>query len=318
MATPLYNKGFTGWGQFGIFLGMWGVGLVAGSMVAAGVWSAMTGQGIMNMQQDMLKPQYATAIKTLQVVSTLFMFLIPALVYAFICYRNGWLAMDFRSSFNVKILGICILILVASMPTIDALALLNKAIPLSPSKKAFFDNLEKSYEEQVKVIGDVKTVGQYILSLIMIALLPALFEETLFRGGLQNLFARWWKSPWAAIIVTSILFSAIHGSWYGFFPRIGLGIILGAVFAYTHNIWYNIALHFINNATVVTIMYFDTMKNKAPQVTTESTFPWWTAFFSLAALVFLFKWIKNTSKEEAPKEIFFDRHNPFANTDMLA
>lgn len=287
-------------------------------MVAAGVWSAMTGQGIMNMQQDMLNPKFATAVKVFQAVSTFFIFLLPAVVYAFFCYRNGTLALGFRNHFNIKIFGICILVLVASTPTIEALGLLNKAIPLSPATRMRFDKLEKSYEEQVKVIAEVKTVGQYIFSLIMIALMPAVFEEILFRGGMQNMFTRWWKSPWAAIIVTSILFSAIHGSWYGFLPRIGLGIILGAVFAYTHNIWYNIALHFINNATVVTIMYLDTMNNKAPQVTTESSFPWWTAFFSVAALVLLFKWIKNTSKEQAPQEIFFDRHNPFANTDMLA
>jgi membrane protease YdiL (CAAX protease family) len=318
MATPLYNKGFSGWGQFGIFLGMWGVGLVAGSVAAAGVWSGMTGQGIMNMQQDMLNPKYATAIKTLQLISTLFMFLLPALVYAFICFRNAGLALGYKKSFDIKLLGVCILILLASMPMVDALGLLNKAIPLSPARKAFFDNLEKSYEEQVKVIGDVRTVGQYILSLIMIALLPALFEETLFRGGLQNLFSRWWKSPWAAIIVTSILFSAIHGSWYGFLPRVGLGIMLGAVFAYTHNIWYSILLHFINNATVVTIMYVDNLKNKPMQVTSESSFPWWAAFFSLAALVFLFKWLRNVNKDEAPQEVYFDSNNPFANTNITA
>ena len=48
------------------------------------------------MEQDMLNPQYATAVKMVQLVSTLFIFFVPAASYAFICYRNGWLALGFR------------------------------------------------------------------------------------------------------------------------------------------------------------------------------------------------------------------------------
>lgn len=369
MATKLYNKGVNGWSQLGVFLGMWGVGLVAGSLVAAGIWSAMTGQGLMNMEKDMMNPQYANAVKMVQLVSTLFIFFIPAVTYAFICYRNGWLALGFNKNVNFKIIGISILILIACLPMIDALSLLNKVIPLPASSKSYFDNIEKSYEEQVKVIGDVKTVGQYLLSLFMIALLPAVFEETLFRGAVQNMLSRWknnsfvyiiafavmlmaikgiWLpniNPWFfyggilvfvlilfrshhileslnkitnhflfPILLTSFLFSAVHASWYGFLPRVALGVLLGLIFYYTKSLTYNILLHFLNNATVVTYMFISARQNKPVNTAGEETFPWWAAIFSIAALIFLFKWLRKSSKETSPQEIFFNRDNPFDNT----
>jgi membrane protease YdiL (CAAX protease family) len=370
MAAKLINKGFNGWAQLGVFLGMWGVGLVAGSLVAAGVWSAMTGQGVMNMEQDMMNPKYATAVKMIQFVSTLFIFFIPSVAYAFICYKNGWLALGFRKNSMLKIIGISLLILIACLPMIDALSLLNKLIPIPAASKKYFDNIEKSYEEQVKVIGDVKTVGQYILSLFMIALLPAIFEETLFRGGLQNMLSRWknnafvyvvlsvllliaarsiWfkdlVNPWffyggilvllliiyrsqpllnglnrltnhylVPIIFVSILFSAVHASWYGFLPRVALGVLLGLLFYYTNNLTYNILLHFINNATVVTFMFYNARHDK-PVVTAETpSFPWWAAFFSIVALILLFRWLRKTGRETQPGELFLNRDNPFNNT----
>lgn len=369
MVKKLFNKGFNGWAQLGVFLGMWGVGLVVGSLVAAGVWAGMTGQGLMNMEHDMMNPQYATAVKMVQLISTLFIFFVPAVAYAFICYRNGWLALGFNGNVTFKIIGICILVLVACMPMIDALSILNKVIPLPASSKLYFDNVEKSYEQQVKVIGDVKTVGQYVLSLFMIAFLPAVFEETLFRGGLQNMLSRWknnsfiyivtfaivlmgvkgiWLpaiNPWLfyggilvfvmilfrshyildslnkitnhflfPIIVTSILFSAVHASWYGFLPRIALGMLLGLIFYYTNSLSYNILLHFLNNATVVTIMFINARQNKSVDTSNEETFPWWAAIFSIALLIVLFKWLKKSATEKAPEEIFFTRDNPFGDT----
>jgi membrane protease YdiL (CAAX protease family) len=370
MASKLINKGFSGWAQLGIFLGMWGAGFIAGSLVAAGVWSAMTGQGLMNMEQDMTNPQFATAVKMIQFVSTLFMFFIPAVAYAFLCYKNGWLALGFRKEITLKIAGISLLVLLASLPMIDALSLLNKAIPIPAVTKKYFDGIEKSYEQQVKVIGDVKSVGQYVLSLFMIALLPAVFEETLFRGGLQNMLSRWKNNspvyvfiaavlligarsiwfrdqinPWFfyggllvlllviylspvllnwlnkitnhflfPVIFVSILFSSIHASWYGFFPRVALGMLLGLLFYYTNNLAYNIVLHFINNATVVTVMFYTARQNKPVQTTDTPSFPWWTAIFSLIALVLLFRWLKQMSKETKPEEVFIDSHNPFDNT----
>lgn len=318
MSKPLFNKGYSGLGQLGILLGLVGVGLVIGSLISIGIWMAMTGQGAMTMQQDMLNPKYAGAIKVVQAISTLFAFFVPAVGYAFISYRNGWNALGFGNKIVWKLAGISVLIVLCSGPLIDAVTTLNKAIPISQSAKAFFDKMEKAYEDQVKVIAEVKTISQYLLSLVMIALLPAVFEEVLFRGGMQNLLHRWWKNPWLAIIVTSVVFSAIHGSWYGFLPRVVLGILLGAIFYTTQNIWYSIIIHFVNNAAAVTYMYYLTSTGKPVSLATETTFPWWAGIISLAAIMVLFRWLKKSSEQQVPQEIFYEPTNPFEERNNLA
>jgi membrane protease YdiL (CAAX protease family) len=318
MSKPLFNKGYSGLGQLGILIGLVGVGLVIGSLISIGIWMAMTGQGAMTMQQDMLNPKNAGAIKVVQAISTLFGFFIPAVAYAFISFRNGWHALGFGNKIVWKLAGISLLIILCSGPLIDAVTTLNKAIPISPSAKAFFDTMEKAYEDQVKVIAEVKSLSQYLLSLIMIALLPALFEEVLFRGGMQNLLHRWWKNPWLAIIVTSIVFSAIHGSWYGFFPRVVLGMLLGGIFYATQNIWYSIIVHFLNNAAVVTYMYYLTANSKPISLATETSFPWWVGLISLGVLVVLFRFLKKSSEQQVPQEIFYEHTNPFDERNHLA
>lgn len=318
MRNPLFNKGFSGLGQLGILLLLVGSGLVLGSFIAIGVWAGLTGGGVTSMQQDMLNPANAGPIKIVQAISTLFGFFIPAVGFAFICFRNGWDALGFQKSFVWKLAGISLLIIVCSGPLIDTLTTINKQIPISASAKAFFDKMERAYEEQVKAIADVKSMPQFLLSIFMIAILPAVFEEVLFRGALQGLLHRWWKNGWLAIIVTSIIFSAIHGSWYGFIPRIALGMILGLIFYYSNNIWYSVLVHLANNAAVVCYMFYLQRTGQPVSVASEPSFPIWAGLAALVVLVVLFRLLRKSAEEVVPQEIFYEPANPFDERNNLA
>jgi membrane protease YdiL (CAAX protease family) len=318
MRNPLFNKGFSGLGQLGILLLLVGGGLVIGSLIAVGAWIGLTGGSMASMPQDMLNPAYAGPIKVVQAISTLFGFMVPAVAFAFICFRNGWDALGFQKSWVWKLAGISLLIIVCSGPLIDTLTTINKQIPISASAKAFFDKMEKAYEEQVKAIADVKSIPQFILSIFMIAILPAVFEEVLFRGALQGLLQRWWKNGWWAIIVTSIFFSAIHASWYGFIPRIALGMILGTIFYLTQNIWYSILVHLVNNAVVVSYMFYLQRSGQPVSVASEPSFPIWAGIVALAVLVLLFRWMKKSTEQVVPQEIFYEPTNPFDERNTVA
>src|SRR5262249_26825209 len=132
----------------------------------------------------------------------------------------------------------------------------NQRIPVSPSWKITFQKLEDEYNTQVQAIMQLKTFGDYVLGLVIMGLLPALCEETLFRGGLQNFLTRWTQKPWLAILIVSILFSAVHFSFYGFLPRMFLGIVLGLIYYYTGSLWLSVLAHFFNNAIAVSQFYF--------------------------------------------------------------
>ncbi|TAD81742.1 MAG: CPBP family intramembrane metalloprotease [Bacteroidetes bacterium] len=313
MDYKLFNQGYSGWRQLGVFLGIWGMGLIVGSLAAMAAWTAMTGQGLMNMQQDMLNPEFAVAIKVMQVITTLFVFFLPAVLYAKICWRPPALALGFRPGFSFKILGWCLLLLAASLPIIDLLTLANKAIPLTPSLRAQADALEASYEQQIKAIGSVENWAQYLSTLVLVAALPALFEEVMFRGGLQNLFARWWKKSIVAIVVGAIIFSLIHTSWYGFLPRVALGALLGLVFHYTRSIWYSIIIHFINNGVIITYLFITTKNGQATNLS-DTIFPWWAGLVSVGIVLVILRKLKQLTSRTATEEIYFHNTNPFQNT----
>jgi membrane protease YdiL (CAAX protease family) len=179
-------------------------------------------------------------------------------------------------------------------------------IPLSPAWEAKFKGMEDSYAEQVKVLSKITGVGEYLLSILIMAIAPAIFEETLFRGGLQNLLQRVIKNPWLSIGITSLIFSAIHFSFYGFIPRFGLSVILGLLFYYSGSLWLPIIAHCFNNALVVTQIYYLTMKGKPVEEAMNETYPVWWGIIAIAVIFVLFRIFRKNAEHDLatlkPKE----------------
>jgi membrane protease YdiL (CAAX protease family) len=99
------------------------------------------------------------------------------------------------------------------------------------------------------------SAGILFLNLFIVAALPAISEELFFRGVFQRIFYGFFKSPHSAIWFTSILFSAIHLQFYGFIPRLILGLSFGYLYFWGRTLWLPVIAHFVNNAVVVTAEY---------------------------------------------------------------
>jgi hypothetical protein len=94
-----------------------------------------------------------------------------------------------------------------------------------------------------------------VLNLFVLAVIPALGEELLFRGLLQKMFNELFKNKHIAILVTAAIFSAIHMQFYGFIPRMLLGALFGYLLVWSGSIWVPVLAHFFNNAMVVIFSY---------------------------------------------------------------
>lgn len=97
---------------------------------------------------------------------------------------------------------------------------------------------------------------ELFVALIIIAVLPAIGEEIVFRGLIQNELYRGTKNIHTAIWVAAILFSAIHMQFYGFVPRLLLGALFGYLYYWSGNLLLAIIAHFVNNAVSVVALYF--------------------------------------------------------------
>jgi len=102
---------------------------------------------------------------------------------------------------------------------------------------------------------DKSTIG-LIVNLLVMGLVAALSEEFFFRGLLQQMFIKNKLNAHIAIILTAVLFSAFHLQFFGFLPRLFLGIILGYLYYITQNLWVSITAHFFNNAFAIVAAHF--------------------------------------------------------------
>jgi uncharacterized protein len=203
--------------------------------------------------------------------------------------------MGFNSSINYRQLLIVLGILILTFPLSGALAELNKIIPIPKDWELKFKAMEAAREAQEAALININSFSKYIISLIVIGLLPGIFEEVCFRGGLQNILVRWLKNPWAAILLTAILFSVIHISYYGFLVRFALGVVLGLIFYYTGNLWLSILFHFLYNGLQVTALYFVTMSGNKATKDIEENFPIWAGLIALVLIVYAFIKLKENS-----------------------
>ena len=94
-----------------------------------------------------------------------------------------------------------------------------------------------------------------LINIIVLGILPAIGEEFFFRGALQHIIFRFFKDKHISIWIVALIFSAIHFQFFGFFPRMLLGVFFGYVLLWTSNIWAAVFSHFVNN-TMVVIMAF--------------------------------------------------------------
>jgi uncharacterized protein len=281
--------------EFLILIGIWIGCFIAGSVAAIPIWMLMTGKSFLTIEKDMLNPANVNAIKVMQVVSTVIIFFVPALITARIASSRPFQRLGFYSSVKFNRAVLAALIMLSVLPLVGFLADVNKAVPISASLKKMFDALESQYAEQVKLMATFKTTTDYFIALFIIAFLPAIVEEVFFRGGMQNILMRWFKIPWLVIFITSFIFSAVHFSWYGFIPRLTLGMALGGIFYYTGNLWYSIIAHFFNNALMVSILYWQFLKYKKIDMEMGESAPWWAGVISLVVVVGLFLLLKRIS-----------------------
>lgn len=283
------------------------VGMFAGSLISMFIWTMSTGKSFFSLQTEMGNAAYKDVLRWIQVVSTFFMFFVPAIMMAVYMSRKPFRFIGFNGHVSNKQYLFTILIMLAALPLSGALGELNKMIPLSPELTIKFKVLEDQYTEQVKVISSIKGFPDYIASIVLMAMLPALFEEMLFRGGVQNLMFRQTKNLWVTVIITSIIFSAIHMSFYGFLPRMMLGIVLGLLYQWTGSLWLAVLGHFLNNAIGVTQIYWYQQQGKSiEQVMKEDSTPLWAGLIGLMAVIWLFtqfyKQAQKDKKELVPAE----------------
>jgi hypothetical protein len=120
----------------------------------------------------------------------------------------------------------------------------------------------------------------------------------MFRGVIQTIFVRWTKNVHAAVWITAILFSAFHMEFYGFLPRLLLGVLFGYFVAWSGSIWPAVLAHFLNNATDVVVTYLSQHKLISLDVNNEHVFNYIGYTISIAAIALLLFFYRKIASQQ--------------------
>lgn len=283
-----------------------GIGYILGGIVTLLVATAYLHQPLQALAANpKLIEENGSLARILQVVGTLFMFGLPAFVFAYITRKEKALsALGFTRAISIKQVFYTLLIIAAALWVSEGLTLVNQWIPIPAGNAYYFKQLEDNYTKQAIALLDLKDISGYLISLFIIALLPAILEELIFRACLQKVLYGLSKHAFLSIFLTSIVFSAIHMSYYEFLPRFFLGMVLGYMFHYSNNIWLNIGFHLVNNALTITLMYIAIQSGKTMQQAIDSSgitgnIPDWAVLLGSAVLLAVIYFLTGLFKRES-------------------
>jgi membrane protease YdiL (CAAX protease family) len=199
-----------------------------------------------------------SSLKTLQFAQSIGLFVLPAIVMAYLLTDNVCDFLSLKKKPTIEIALVAMMVMIVATPLINWLAEQNAAIKL-PAALNGLEQWMKRSEDAANILTEKFLVGSsfsgLFLNIFLMAIVPAICEELFFRGLLQTYFKDWTKNSHAAIWITAFIFSAIHFQFYGFVPRMLMGAVLGYLLVWSGSIWVPILAHFANNAMGV-IFYF--------------------------------------------------------------
>jgi uncharacterized protein len=258
---------------------------------------------VMNMASftDLSNPETLRLLKFFQVVQSFGLFIIPPFILASIFHHSitDYLFLDRKVTPLSSLLVIALIFF--ALPVINFTGELNNQMHFpewASGVEDWMKNAEERAEELTKAFLKVENIGGLMFNLFMIALLPAIGEELLFRGVIQRIFTEWTRSHHWGIWLSAIIFSALHIQFYGFIPRMLLGVLFGYLLVWSGSIWLPIIAHFFNNAFAVIAMYLIDRGIINPELEEIGTGAesYYAAFLSLGIVILLILLLRKDNK----------------------
>lgn len=309
--NPLFKYGQKPWimllALIGISLG--GL-LLIGQVLALLSAMIMTSGGLKDIQQilvnPMAYPEQRTAILIMQGMSSVGGFIIAPLIFYYVMVKGNILKDFFRWSQGTLNLLLITIVMVFSFMIVNTVFIeWNASISLPEFMSGFeiwATDLEESMADITKYLTNFESNSYFLLTLIIIAIIPGVGEELLFRGYLQNIFRKMIKNDHVAVWLAAILFSAIHFQFYGFVPRMLLGALFGYLYLWTGNLLIPITAHFLNNfISLLALFVYQKGLTDFDAESTEALPMIYVAIFSVlfVAMVIYFKNnVEKTVKDE--------------------
>ena len=242
--------------QLLIFIGIFAGVLLLGNLIGMGIVVVLYGvKTLMALGTlSVTAPHFVTALWIVQITGTTIPILAAPVLFAWLITNDPYEYVKPGFRFPWLLLVVIFALMFLSNPLIELLSNINQKMVLPPWLKWMRDS-EDSAQKVMDAILKMNSIWDLITAVLMVGLLTAIVEEFMFRGVIQTIFVRWTKNTHAAVWITAILFSAFHMEFFGFLPRLLLGVFFGYFVAWSGSVWTGVWAHFLNNSTVVIVTY---------------------------------------------------------------
>lgn len=286
------------WVQLLLFVGMaFGILMVI-FLLGGTLLSQFTGISIMQMgdtaRWDYNNPNTLVMVRGMMLLQFVGLFLVPSLLFAYFSdpYPKDYIGLKNPVSPWYWIVGILAMML--AIPLVEYLGLLNRNFPFGVQTRLLIEKMEAEAARTLQFVLGRHTTSDLALNLVFIAAFAGLGEELFFRGIIQRLLIKSTRSPWLGILLAAFAFSFFHFQFYGFLPRLFLGVLLGAVYWYSGSLWTAILAHFLYDAVIIVVLHFHPQYADSSGFLNPQQLPW-LALASAVLVTACILWMKRAS-----------------------
>jgi uncharacterized protein len=249
------------------------VKLVFAALVVVGIWLAsqllavLSGMLIfsvgleeaMELLRDLESKRSINFLKYVQGITSIGLFIVSSFIIAVFTSAaplDFLYLKKFPGRFSIILI---VLLMIIVLPFSNLITEINMRLSLPESMSGiqqYIEYQEEQMERIMKIFLDAHNFWTLMANLIVIALIPAIGEEMLFRGVFQKFFIALSRNVHLGIFISAFLFSALHLQFLTFLPRFMLGVVFGYLVVWSGSLWPAIIGHFVNNFMAVIYYFF--------------------------------------------------------------
>ena len=261
--------------------------------------------------EDLTNPKSISLLKFFQTFQSIGVFIIPPFIVAWFLHDRPSIFLQYRKLPDLKSVLFVIAIISFSNPLINWLTEINSKLSLPEfmsSVEIWMQESEKQANQVTEAFLSTSSLITVFSNIVMIAILPALGEELLFRGIVQQLIKKISGNAHAAIWISAAIFSALHMQFFGFLPRMVLGAMFGYMLEWSGTLWLPIIAHFVNNATAVIAYYLMQKGLIGNGIDKTGTSSDGSSYLVLVSIIFLFVFFRALYLGSKPRLELENKH----------
>jgi membrane protease YdiL (CAAX protease family) len=202
---------------------------------------------------DAVTADNVTILRLLTAFGQLVLVLIPTLLFARLFDRNSSRVFPLRLPAFWEMTS-ALVALFALQRLMELYLVLQDMVPLPDYLQRFLLPLREMLESLMRTMVSASSISELIFVATVVAVIPSVVEELLFRGLIQRAFERV-LSPVVSAIFAGTIFGLYHLNPFQIVPLCVLGIFFGMLRLRSGSVLVPMVAHFANNIMAVLAVY---------------------------------------------------------------